>query len=558
MTTIDLNALRSYRYGRVQQQLIDNDYTTKPIADGYANLGIKYTTPDKVGLPSSLVSSNYRDFAPRLGFAYNPHKGGKNFVIRGGYGMYYFPIPARTFNGQRGNAPLQGSYSYSWNNSAQTVDGQANALLRFAPTVITGVNSANVLDISQPPTVLPGETINSLESKLPTSKAHEWNLTVEYEVMKDTVLRAGLIGTAGRNNEGMVQINTNPISNYVWFVTSRQPLPQGLYAGTARRSYDTTVYGDINVFTKRAFSNYSGVQLQAERRLSHGLAFQFFYLMSNALSAGNIASQGGGALNNSIIEPSRFLPGAMPQDEDERLRFYRYARDTGVPKHRLRWNWLYDLPIGRGKPLLRNAGSLLNRIAGGWQIAGSATTASRYFNLPTNNWGTFGKVETYGTQYPIEDCRSGTCFRGYLYFNGYIPAHQINVANGVTGMPANYTPANTPINLARPTGTVDANFNNTNNVFVQLANGTPQLVAVDTGLHPWRNQAAPAPWLTTWNASVFKSIPITERVMLRVNVDSFNTLNQPGIPGPGSDGIISLRTSAQGARVLQYSARISW
>jgi hypothetical protein len=540
------------------QELIDSGYTTKPIADGYANLGVKWTTPDKVGLPDSLIASNYRDFAPRLGFAYTRSVRGRSFVVRGGYGMYYFPVPARTFNGQRGNAPLQGSYAYSWNNSAQTVDGQANALLRFAPTVITGVNSANVLDISQPPTVLPGETINSLARELPTSKAHEWNLTLEYEIIKDTVVRGALIGTAGRNNEGMQQFNANPISNYVWFVASRQPLPQGLYQNTARRSYDTTIYGDINVYSKRAFSNYSGLQLEAERRLSRGLAFQFFYLMSNALSAGNIASQGGGALNNSILETSRFLPGTMPEDQDDRLRYYRYSRDTGVPKHRLRWNWIYDLPFGKGKQMLGNAGPVLNRIVGGWQIAGYATSASRYWMLPTNNWGTFGDVEIYGTKYPIEDCRSGGCFRGYLYHNGYLPAHQINVANGIQGAPSNYKPSNTPINLARPTGTVDANFNNTNNVFVQLANGANQLIAVDTGLHPWRNQAANAPWLTTWNASVFKAIPITERVSLRLNLDSFNTLNQPGIPGPGGDGIISLRTSAQGARVLQYTARISW
>ena len=56
----------------------------------------------------------------------------------------------------------------------------------------------------------------------------------------------------------------------------------------------------------------------------------------------------------------------------------------------------------------------------------------------------------------------------------------------------------------------------------------------------------------------FKIIPIREHVNLCLNIDSFNTLNQPGRPGPGGDGIISLRTSAQGARVLQYTARITW
>jgi len=551
-------ATRSLVRNVTTQQLIDTGYTTKPIADGYAALGVKWTTPDKVGLPSSLISSKKRDIAPRVGVAYSPRVRGRSFVIRGGYGMYYFPVPARTFNGQRSNAPLQGSYSLSWNNAAQTVDGLANALLRHAPTVISGVNSANVLDISQPPTVLPGETINSLAGDLPTSKAHEWNLTLEFEVMKDTVVRAGYIGTAGRNNEGMEQFNTNPISNYVWFVTTGQPLPQGLYANTARRAYDQTVYGDINVYSKRAFSNFSGVQLEAERRFSRGLAFQVFYLMSNALSAGNIASQGGGAFNNSIILPDRFLPGAMPADEDDRLRFYRYARDTTIPKHRVRWNWLYDLPIGRGKAVLGGAGSWLDRVVGGWQIAGYGTTQSRYWSLPTTNWGVLGKAEIYGTKYPIEDCRSGTCFQGYLYHNGYLPEHQINVAGGIRGVPSNYTPSNVPVNPARPTGTVDNNFNNTNNVFVRLNNGTNQLVALDTGLHPWRNQAMPGPWLTNVTGSVFKTVAIAERVFLRLNVDAFNLFNQPGMPLPGADGLLSLRTSAQAARVLQYTARLTW
>ena len=53
-------------------------------------------------------------------------------------------------------------------------------------------------------------------------------------------------------------------------------------------------------------------------------------------------------------------------------------------------------------------------------------------------------------------------------------------------------------------------------------------------------------------------MPITERVKLRINLDAFNVLNQPGIGTPSTEGIISLRNSAQGARVLQYTARITW
>ncbi len=545
-------------------QLVQTGYTTQPIADGYAGLGVKWTTPDKAGLPDSLVSVSRHDFAPRAGFAYNTRLGRKTLVVRGGYGLYHFPIPARTFSELRLNPPLQGSYSFSWDSSQQAPDGLPNYFLRAAPTVIAGLNSTNTLDVTQPPTVLPGVQVTGLAPNLPTSKAHEWNMTLESEIFKDTVVRAGWIGTAGRNIEMMQLYNYNPISDYVWYVTSGQPLPTGYYSNTARRAIDQTTYGNIRIYSKLGYSNYNAIQLEAERRYSHGMAFQFFYVMSNSNSTGNTPSQGGDFTINGIQQPDIFLPGAMPQDLGQRIHFYRYARDPDVPKHRIRGNWLYDLPLGRGKKFLGNVGTKLDRLVGGWQIAGSAASQSRYVSLlapgvTPSYWGATGKIQTYGTQYPVSDCRSGTCFPGFLYFNGYIPANRVNVNGGVMGVPQNYSPAMQPINPAPATGTVNPNFNDTNNVYVTLKNGTQQLVAFDNGLNPWRNQVIPGPWLSSMNASLYKSVPITEHLRLRINLDAFNALNQPGLPLPDANtGILSLRTSGQGARVLQYSARLTW
>jgi hypothetical protein len=399
----------------------------------------------------------------------------------------------------------------------------------------------------------------ALSRDLPTSAAHQWNLTLEAEITKDTVARAGFVGTAGRNNESVQRYNANPISNYVWYKNSGLALPVGFYANTARRAIDQTTFGDISIYTKLGYSNYAGVQLELERRFSRGLAFQVFYLMSNSASTGNVASQGGGFATYQNDQPEIFLPGAVPNDIKDRLRFYRYQRDPDIPKHRIRWNYLYDLPIGRGKKFGDAMSKNLDRVIGGWQIAGYGTTASRYWSLPTNNWDTNGKVEIYGTQYKISDCRQGTCFPGYLYFNGYIPANRINTPTGVLGIPSNYVPSNKPLNPIPASGVVaDANFNDNNNVLVPLKNGQNQLVAFDNGLHPWRNQPVPGPWLTNLTASIFKNIPITERVTFRINLDAFNVLNQPGMNLPGADGIISLRTSAQGARTLQYTARLTW
>lgn len=542
-------------------QLISSGYTTQPIVDGYAAIGVKWVTPDKVGIKGDIVKLSKLDFGPRAGFAYSTRAAGRQLVLRGGYGLYHFPIPARTFNGMRGNAPLQGAYTFNWNDSAQAPDGLPNYFLRNAPTVIAGVNTANLaeLSISKPPVILPGISMIALSKDLPTSRAHQWNMTLEGEVMKDTVVRIGLVGTAGRNNESVQRYNANPISNYVWYKASGLALPTGFYAGTARRAIDQATFGDISIYTKTGYSNYTGVQMELERRFSHGLAFQLFYLMSNSASTGNVASQGGGFATYQNDQPEIFLQGAVPADTAERLRFYRYQRDPDIPKHRVRWNFLYDLPVGRGKQFLGSTGSKLDRLVGGWQIAGYGTTASRYWSLPTNNWGKQGALEIYGTQYKISDCRQGTCFPGYLYFNGYIPANRINTPTGVSGIPQSYSPVIQPINPIPASGIVaDANFNDNNNVLVPLKNGQNQLVAFDTGLHPWRNQILPGPWLTNLTASVYKSIPITEKVVLRINIDAFNVLNQPGLPLPSGEGIISLRTSAQGARTMQYTARLTW
>ena len=540
-------------------QMVASGYTTQPIADAYSALGVKWITPGQAGLPDSIVSVSKHDFAPRAGFAWNPRVGGHNVVARGGYGLYHFPIPARTFGEMRLNPPLQGSYSFSWNSSAQSPDALPNYFLRATPTVIAGVNSQNVLDISQPPTVLPGVQVTGFTPNLPTSVAHQWNFTLETEVMKNTVVRAGLVGTAGRHIDDVQLFNYNPISNYVWYVNSGQPLPTGYYSNTVRRALDQTTYGNIRIYSKLGYSNYSALQLETERRFSQGVAFQFFYVVGNSLSTGNTPSQGGDITTNGIYQPDIFLPGALPQDLDQRLRLLRYARDTDIPQQRLRWNFLVDLPVGRGKKFLGNTGRGWDRLIGGWQVAGSGTAQSRWFTLPTGNWGTLGTPQIYGTQYPITDCRSGQCFPGYLYYNGYIPANRINVAGGVMGVPSNYAPSSQPINPAPATGTVDPNFNDTNNVYVTLKDGTKQLVAYDTGLHPWRNQAIAGPWISSMNASLYKSVAITERVRLRINLDAFNVFNQPGLPLPDNNtGILSLRTSGQGARVLQYTARVSW
>ena len=142
--------------------------------------------------------------------------------------------------------------------------------------------------------------------------------------------------------------------------------------------------------------------------------------MSNSLKAG------GGGSDDMLPATNVFMPGAVPEDNAARTRMLMYQRDTDVPKHRYNWNFIVDLPFGKGKRLAGGAGPVLDRIIGGWQLAGSGSMTSTWWSLPTGNWLFPNPVEIYGTKYKIQDCRSGVCYDGYLYYNGYIPANRIN------------------------------------------------------------------------------------------------------------------------------------
>jgi hypothetical protein len=546
------------------QELIASGNTTQAVIDSFARIGVKYATAAETGYPDTLVNVNEHNFSPRVGFAKEFKWRKRTVSLRGGFGVYKFPLPSRTYLDQRSNPPLQGSFSYDINSAAVTPDGRANWGLRSVPTIIAGLNSSQAINPAAPNSVARGVATYTFYPDLPTSLAREWNLTLETEAVRNTLVRVGMVGTQGRNLEQYQQLNRNP-GAYVWYATSGLPLPTGEFAGVVRRSLDQTTYGDINVYRKSGFSNFVSAQIDIQRRYSNGLALQWFYVMSNALGTGS----SGPVLASSVADPATFLPGSVPSDYDALNRFLNYERDTTIPKHRIRWNLLLDLPFGRGKKLLGNSRGILNGLVGGWQLAANSSMNSRYWSLPATSWGQRSNIEIYGKKHPIEDCRSGVCIPGYLYYNGYIPANRINSydaqgrPNGVMGVPANYRPSHSPITPTPANGgsAADPNFTlyETNNVFVPLKNGTQQRVAFDNGLNVWRNQAMLGPWLFSLDASLFKVIPLRERLKLRINMDFFNVMNMAGIALPNAtNGIISLQNSTNAPRQIQGTLRLSW
>jgi hypothetical protein len=544
--------------------------TLPAVVDRWKSLGVGFISNEQAGLPQSLLNPNRHNFGPRVGLAYRVGDGDRAVVIRGGYRISYFPIPFWTWGQRmRQNIPFTARFRNDLNDPTLTPDGISNYGMRSVQTIFAGQNSRDAVRLADAAGLARGGNVMSyFRPDQPDSRVQDWNFTLETQVMRNTLARVSYVGNHTGSLDMYFRYNENT-PDYIWFVTQGEPLPTGAFANVLRRPFDQNVYGTIEEYRKTGWSNYQGIQLELERRYNGGIGFQVFYNLNNSLVAG-----GTGWMANSIIpELNQFLPGTVPTDIEERTRLFNYQRDTSIPKHRLRWNWVADLPFGRGKWLGGNAGGLLDRIIGGWQVAGLGSLRSNYFSLPQNIWPTGNDIEIYGYKYPIQDCRSGACRPGYLWWNGYIPANRINSVdangrpNGVMGVPESYRPAGQPLIPAGST-TPPPNFPggnlvpfwDTNTVWVPLKNGTVrQTNYAGSGFHPWRQQYFRGVPLWGLDASLFKRIPINERFAMRINADFFNVLNRPGNPNAiGGDGVLSTFNSGQGARETQITLRLTW
>jgi hypothetical protein len=560
---------RAYVVGSTVENFLNRQATLPANITALNNYGGKVIAYGEAGLPKNLVYNNWKQFGPRLGFAYRALSGSKAFVMRGGYRISYYTQPISDWFGSQQNQQIvSASFQNSVSNTALSPDGLPNYGLRTVPQYIAGVNTASdsIIDINDTRTIARGFTAIQIDPRFTDPKVQEWNFTLEKEIANNMVTRIAYVGNHATNILQTVNLNES-VPDYVWHVTRRTPLPTGEFSGVARRPYDQQVYGQVNRLASSGFSNWNGFQAELERRFHRGLGFQLFYVTGNTLAAAG-----------TVQQPESFLPGAVSTDFDQRNRFLNYQRDTFTPQHQVRWNWIADIPVGKRKAVGRNMPGFLDKIVGGWQVAGTGSWRSNHFLLPTSYYPTGAPLEKYGEKYKVNDCRSGVCFPGFLYFNGYIPANQINSVdaqgrpNGVMGVPAGYKAAvaplvpwgSTALPANAPANTNLSQFWDTNSVWIPLSNGTVQRLALSTSndiLNPWRNQFMRGPNQWFMDASLFKFTNLTERVSLRLNIDFFNVFNNPNNPSPGTaagDGILTTRNSGSPARVLQLTVRLSF
>lgn len=326
---------------------IQDDFRVSPRLT--LNLGLRYepiTVPTEVAGRISNIRDTLNDveatvgdpyfenpslksFAPRVGFAWDPFGDGKSSV-RGAFGIFYDQISPPHYN---------------------------IACCQTPPFKIR-------VQVSDPPFPFPVDQLIAVPPPGPSITAHtlpfnmsqpyvmQYNLSVQREILPQTVLNIGYSGAHGVHlarignvNIALPEILTAERAEALGFPD--RVGQQYFAAGLSRRNPN---FGFIAPRLTDTNSIYNALLLSVRRRFSQGLHFQGSYTFSNSLDMAGGVIGGADAISGPTISMDPYDPG----------------RDKGPSNfnitHNLVGNFSYQLPFGSS---LTGAAAKLVR---GWQL----------------------------------------------------------------------------------------------------------------------------------------------------------------------------------------------
>jgi hypothetical protein len=133
-------------------------------------------------------------------------------------------------------------------------------------------------------------------------------------------------------------------------------------------------------------STYNAAQFSLRRRMTHGLEFDLNYTFSKSIDAGSNAERinqfEGGGFASQVI--NSWFP--------KQLRSVSDFDNT----HQFNANWVWEMPVGRGKHFGSGMGRLTNAVVGGWTLSGLWRWSSGYpFTVSSGfGWATNFELES--------------------------------------------------------------------------------------------------------------------------------------------------------------------
>ncbi len=331
---------------------------------------------------SGMFANIYRkDFAPRLGFAYAPDYLGGKTSIRGGFGIYYGPLDYADFGGAN-QIGFTASPSYtSPDNFAQAYCNGALTSAANPCTNVDGLDQAFPAFAAPPnldPTQANGQVLGGqLNSEYVApymgrpAAIYNWGAEVQQQVTTDLIFTIGYIGTTGTHlHSNLLQINDlNPkyfgygaaLGNS-YSATPGIAAPYAGFTGTlaqALRPFPQykDIYSDGGI-ENLGHSSYDALTVKLERRFHNGLNLLAAYTWSKSITDSDSVLPAFSAFNGG--------PGSVQNPYN--LKSEKALSFQDVPQN-LVVSYLYELPVGKDKPLL-NHNRVVNAVVGGLQVGG--------------------------------------------------------------------------------------------------------------------------------------------------------------------------------------------
>jgi len=271
-------------------------------------------------------------------------------------------------------------------------------------------------------------------------------------------------------------------------------------------------YAGNSVYTNMGFSTYHGLLLTVTQNLKHGLKYDVNYTFQHSID------------NTSLIANSPAIGGYGFICDAVRPRLCRGNSDFDVT-HVVNSDYLYALPIGRGRMFGSSMPLWLNEIVGGWDTSGIIQwQTGSAFGTSTEAF-----IAGYANNAPA--IRTGNSSATVVKLNKSAGGSLFEYADPIAAAGA----------YSAPTGFTIGSRND---------------------LRGPRN--------FTWDASLKKSFALwpDKGINLKLAADAFNVLNHPSFAAPGnnstSDDITTpasfgqLTGTTNGARVVQLVLRLEF
>ncbi len=263
-----------------------------------------------------LYNRDKNNLAPRLGFAYALGKEGKT-VIRGGYGVFY-DIMAISFFVSNGGG----------NGAASGIGNNPGGPLPVYSLSLGGYNLTKDTPVFGSANPIPPFGVFGVDQDLRTPYVQNFNLNVQRQLARSTVLQVGYVGSVGTKLALTRNINA--------------PLPGTTGSAQARRPFNALYpnFGSISLLEASATSNYHSLQISLNQNNWHGFSGSFAYTLGHAIDTSS--------------EARSTLPANSYDIRNER------GNSAFDVRHTFRGSFAYDIPVFFS--------SLPKRLTQGWQL----------------------------------------------------------------------------------------------------------------------------------------------------------------------------------------------